>query len=76
MSPLSKPLLSKITIFILVYLLSIGSIFSQNLFSFGNTEEILDPEQAFVIQTRVDQPNELTVSWIIEDGYYLYKDNT
>ena len=74
MSPLSKPLLSKITIFILVYLLSIGSIFSQNLFSFGNTEEILDPEQAFVIQTRVDQPNELTVSWIIEDGYYLYKD--
>jgi thioredoxin:protein disulfide reductase len=37
-------------------------------------EEILPPEQAFVMNARVDGPNQLVVSWEIAPGYYLYRD--
>ncbi len=34
----------------------------------------LPPEQAFRMDARFDGPNELTVAWQVEPGYYLYKD--
>ncbi|HEX6997357.1 MAG TPA: protein-disulfide reductase DsbD [Gammaproteobacteria bacterium] len=37
-------------------------------------EELLPPEQAFVMNARFDRPNELTVSWQIAEDYYLYRD--
>ena len=47
--------------------------FSQSLFT-PPTNNILDPEEAFVMEARVTQANELTIFWNIEEGYYLYKD--
>jgi thiol:disulfide interchange protein DsbD len=38
------------------------------------TDEPLPPEQAFVMNARFDGANELTVSWQIQPGYYLYRD--
>lgn len=40
----------------------------------GASDEPLPPEQAFVMNARFDSANELTVSWQIEPGYYLYAD--
>lgn len=40
----------------------------------GNENEILDPEQAFRIDSNVRGPNQLEISWEIEPGYYLYRD--
>jgi thiol:disulfide interchange protein DsbD len=37
-------------------------------------DDILPPEQAFVMNARVEGPNELVVAWTIEPGYYLYED--
>jgi len=36
-------------------------------------EELLRPEQAFVLSAEAAGPEELGVSWDIVDGYYLYK---
>jgi thiol:disulfide interchange protein DsbD len=36
-------------------------------------DEPLPPEQAFVMNARFDAANELTVSWQIQPGYYLYR---
>ncbi|HEY8519609.1 MAG TPA: protein-disulfide reductase DsbD [Gammaproteobacteria bacterium] len=44
------------------------------LFSGGVEDELLPPEQAFVMNARFDGPNELTVSWQIAEDYYLYRD--
>ncbi len=35
---------------------------------------LLPAEEAFVMNARFDAANELTVSWQIEPGYYLYRD--
>jgi thiol:disulfide interchange protein DsbD len=43
-------------------------LFSQN----GN--DLLPAEEAFVLNARFDRANELTVSWQIAPGYYLYAD--
>ncbi len=44
----------------------------------GNTSssdnEQLPAEQAFVMNARVEGPNELVVGWTIEPGYYMYAD--
>ena len=37
-------------------------------------DELLPVDQAFVMNARFDGPNLLTVSWQIEPGYYLYRD--
>ena len=39
-----------------------------------NGKDPLPVEEAFALDFRVDSANELTVSWRIEPGYYLYKD--
>ncbi len=36
--------------------------------------EPLPPDQAFRMDARFDGPNELTVAWQIQPGYYLYRD--
>ncbi|MDX1518516.1 MAG: protein-disulfide reductase DsbD, partial [Gammaproteobacteria bacterium] len=39
-----------------------------------NADEILDPELAFRIDSRVIDANTLEIRWDIEPGYYLYRD--
>jgi thiol:disulfide interchange protein DsbD len=43
-------------------------------FSAGAADEQLPVDEAFTMNARFDKPNELTVSWQIEPGYYLYRD--
>jgi len=40
----------------------------------ADADEILDPEQAFRIDSRVIDAHKLVISWEIEPGYYLYQD--
>ncbi len=40
----------------------------------SSDEEMLPAEQAFVMNARVEGPNELVVGWTIEPGYYMYAD--
>ena len=50
------------------------SVLSTLLTRAADPDEVLPPEEAFVMDTRVDSANEITVSWIIQPGYYLYRD--
>ena len=43
------------------------------LFGGAGSDEPLPVDQAFVPNPRFDRANELTVSWQIEPGYYLYR---
>jgi thiol:disulfide interchange protein DsbD len=43
-------------------------------FSSATSDEQLPVDEAFVINARFDKPNELTVSWQIKPGYYLYRE--
>ena len=43
-------------------------------FTATDNSEILPPDEAFVIDGRVDGANQITLSWQIEPGYYLYSD--
>jgi thiol:disulfide interchange protein DsbD len=45
-----------------------------SLFAGAASDEPLPVEQAFIGNARFDSANELTVSWQIEPGYYLYRD--
>ena len=49
----------------------LGKIFS----NIGNndTEEFLDPDQAFIFTADVTDPHHLKLHWDIADGYYLYQ---
>lgn len=40
----------------------------------GEPDRLLPAEEAFVMNARFDAANELTVTWQIEPGYYLYRD--
>jgi thiol:disulfide interchange protein DsbD len=40
----------------------------------GGTEELLEPDQAFSLSTRVVNPDTLEAKWKIADGYYMYRD--
>ncbi len=50
-----------------------GSLFGE-LISGTSDAEILPAEEAFVTNSRIDGANEITLSWQIEPGYYLYRD--
>jgi thiol:disulfide interchange protein DsbD len=45
-----------------------------DVLSGGRPNEVLPPDEAFRMDSRVDGANQLTVSWQIEPGYYLYRD--
>jgi thiol:disulfide interchange protein DsbD len=45
-----------------------------SLFAGASSDEPLPVDQAFVPNPRFDSANELTVSWQIQPGYYLYRD--
>jgi thiol:disulfide interchange protein DsbD len=47
---------------------------SGSIFAGTQSDEPLPIEQAFVPNPRFDSANELTVSWQIAPGYYLYRD--
>ena len=49
-------------------------LFGTGSAGFLASDEPLPPEQAFIMNARFDAANELTVSWQIEPGYYLYRD--
>jgi thiol:disulfide interchange protein DsbD len=51
-----------------------GGGFAAELIPGSAADDPLPAEQAFVMNARFDGPNELTVSWQIEPGYYLYRD--
>ena len=50
-----------------------GSIFSNFLTQTNPNADILSPDEAFIMDPRVERANEITLSWIIQPGYYLYK---
>ena len=55
-----------------------GSFFSQLGSKLGlgsDEEEILDPDQAFVLSTQIED-GQLKVYWNIADGHYLYREKT
>jgi thiol:disulfide interchange protein DsbD len=43
------------------------------ILGFNDQDELLPADQAFQPDVLVSSPNELTASWVIADGYYLYK---
>lgn len=43
-------------------------------FAANSTPEVLDPEDAFVLQIEPAANNQAILSWIIADGHYLYRD--
>ena len=56
--------------------------YSSNASTFANffgprtdNDEILPVDEAFALDSRVDGPNQLTLSWRIEPGYYLYRNH-
>ena len=51
-----------------------GSILSNFLTQVNPNADILPPDEAFIMDPRVERANEITLSWIIQPGYYLYKD--
>ncbi len=50
-----------------------GSILSNFLTQTNPNADILSPDEAFIMDPRVERANEITLSWIIQPGYYLYK---
>ena len=50
------------------------STIAGSLFAGADSDEPLPIEQAFIPNPRFDSANELTVSWLIAPGYYLYQD--
>ncbi len=42
--------------------------------STSNPDEPLPADEAFVMNARVEGPNELVIGWTIEPGYYMYAD--
>ena len=50
-----------------------GGSFLSTFLSNGS-DEILAPEEAFIMNHRVDSSNEIILGWQIEPGYYLYSD--
>ena len=50
-----------------------GSILSNFLTQVNPNADILPPDEAFIMDPRVERANEITLSWIIQPGYYLYK---
>jgi thioredoxin:protein disulfide reductase len=51
-----------------------GSSSGSTFLAGGETDALLPVQEAFVPNARFDGANELTVSWQIEPGYYLYRD--
>ena len=47
---------------------------TSTFFTATDNSEILPPDEAFVMDSRVDGANQITLSWQIEPGYYLYGD--
>ena len=43
-------------------------------FPFGGSDELLEPEKAFRLSVRPLDANSAEVSFVIADGYYLYRD--
>jgi thioredoxin:protein disulfide reductase len=42
-------------------------------FGMGSEAQFLEPDQAFVLDTRVNKNGAVEALWAIEDGYYLYR---
>ncbi|MDX1519169.1 MAG: protein-disulfide reductase DsbD [Gammaproteobacteria bacterium] len=49
--------------------------FLDKLTGSADETEFLDPDEAFVLSASVQDANHVKLSWDIENGYYLYRDN-
>jgi thiol:disulfide interchange protein DsbD len=65
-----KPLIRLIAVLLV---LAAGPAFAQ-LKLFGSDPELLEPEKAFRMSTRPIDAETVEVSFVIADGYYLYRD--
>lgn len=70
-SPFSLPTFSLASWFVwpLIFLFASASAFANPL-----QDDLLEPEKAFQLQTRVVNADTVEASWKIADGYYLYRD--
>ena len=66
----------RITLLLLFTLLSITVWADSPIASLGGEEEeeFLDPDVAFVVTAKQGSDNSIKTNWLIQDGYYLYKD--
>ena len=66
----------RITLLLLFTLLSITVWADSPITSLGGEEEeeFLDPDVAFVVTAKQGSDNSIKTNWLIQDGYYLYKD--
>ena len=44
-----------------------------NLVAHAEEDELLEPEKAFAISTRMKDDNTVIASWKVAEGYYLYR---
>jgi thioredoxin:protein disulfide reductase len=66
--------MKKLTISLVLLLIS-SPVFSLDPEALLNVQqELLEPDKAFVLSTRVVDATTLEASWKIADGYYLYRD--
>ncbi len=68
--------LLRITLLLLFTLASTASWADSPLSSLAGEqeEEFLDPDVAFVVTAKQGAENTIKTNWLIQDGYYLYKD--
>lgn len=68
--------LLRITILLLFTFLSTASWAESPLSNLAGEEEdeFLDPDIAFVVTAKQGDANTIKTNWLIQDGYYLYKD--
>ena len=66
----------RITLLLLFTFLSITVWADSPIASLGGEEEeeFLDPDVAFVVTAKQGSDNSIKTNWLIQDGYYLYKD--
>jgi thiol:disulfide interchange protein DsbD len=61
-------------LFLLLGLLVAMPAFAADPLPAGNQDELLEPDKAFSLSTRVIDGNTLEAKWNVADGYYLYRD--
>ena len=63
-------------ILLVFFFMFISSLSWAELSGLGNSnaDEFLDPDVAFVVTAKQGNENTIKTNWLIQDGYYLYKD--
>ena len=66
----------RISLLLLFAFFSSSALASNALSSLSGDEEeeFLDPDVAFVVTAKLGDAGTIKTNWLIQDGYYLYKD--